>query len=287
MDWLKNDFSNSVEHPKIAEAFEKIYKGEHLSLNSFDQREYFEMRACFALDSSMLIRSGSKLPNVNEKGQPDTAHLRSKRNGNSKPIVSGTSLAGVLRHRAVKICNTIKDSSGERFVERIFGVDMEKLRERNDKHKDEGEELEPPFASRLEVKETEIDESKTNSLVHTRVKIDRFTGGAFEGALFDAAPVFARSDEKAIEISLKLRKPNDAEIGLLLLLLKDLWTSDLPIGGESSIGRGRLRGISASLRQRKNGTDEWGIEIDQALNVVESDRSKLNDYVKTLNGELK
>ena len=38
-----------------------------------------------------------------------------------------------------------------------------------------------------------------------------------------------------------------AEIGLLLLVLKDLWTGDLPIGGESSVGRGRLRGKEATL----------------------------------------
>jgi len=35
--------------------------------------------------------------------------------------------------------------------------------------------------------------------------------------------------------------------GLLLLLLRDLWTGDLPLGGESSVGRGRLKGRSATL----------------------------------------
>jgi CRISPR/Cas system CSM-associated protein Csm3 (group 7 of RAMP superfamily) len=245
-----------------------------------DQREYFEMKACFALDGSMLIRSGSKLPNVGEKGQPDTVHLRSKHKDKGRvPIVSGTSLAGVLRHRAVKICNTIAEGRGKSFVEKIFGVDMEELKERNKAIKEQ------PYASRLEVKETFIE--NISDLVQTRVKIDRFTGGAFEGALFDAAPIFARSNEKAIEISLRLRKPSEAEIGLLLLLLKDLWTSDLAIGGESSIGRGRLKGVSANLRNKMSGQDELNIGFNQTLSLSDSDRNKLNGYVKTLNDELK
>ncbi len=258
VDWLKSDFSNSVERLKIVEAFNELYSVENLSLNTFDRREYFEMSACFALDGSMLIRSGSKLADVSGKGQPDTVQLRSKhKDKGTVPVVSGTSLAGVLRHRAVKICNTIADGRGKRFVERIFGVDMEELKERNRSNATK----EQPYASRLEVNESFIE--NTSDLVHTRVKIDRFTGGAFEGALFDAAPVFAKDEKQALALTLKLRNPKGAEIGLLLLLLKDLWTSDLAIGGESSIGRGRLKGISASLHERRSSVDFWKISLNQ------------------------
>jgi CRISPR/Cas system CSM-associated protein Csm3 (group 7 of RAMP superfamily) len=292
VSWLKNDFSNSVETSQIAEAFNGIYSGENLSLNISDQREYFELTACFALDGSMLIRSGSKLSNVGEKGQPDTVHLRSKhKDKGSVPVVSGTSLAGVLRHRAMKICNTIADGRrGKRFVEKIFGVDMEELKERN---KNKGTK-EQPYASRLEVNETFIE--NTSDLVQTRVKIDRFTGGAFEGALFDAAPVFAKDDKLALTITLKLRNPKCCEIGLLLLLLKDLWTSDLAIGGESSIGRGRLKGISASLYNRKNDSDSWKIslketgkietQVEGSLPNNETGTKFLNDLVGKLRAEL-
>ena len=275
IDWLKN---GANELPKgteqtISQAFLQALSASPIQ----DQREYFEMKACFALDGSMLIRSGSRLENVDDKGQPDTVHLRSKHKDKGKvPIVSGTSLAGVLRHRAVKICNTISaNGNGEKFVEKIFGVDMKKLEERNRDNNTKNQ----PFASRLEVKETFIE--NTNDLVQTRVKIDRFTGGAYEGALFDASPVFAKDGREAVELSLKLRsvrlikddgKPEtdeekksrtDAEIGLLLLLLKDLWTSDLAIGGESSIGRGRLKGLGAKLdyRSREDGKSSWSVKL--------------------------
>ena len=98
--------------------------------------------------------------------------------------------------------------------------------------------------------ESEI--KKSASLVQTRVKIDRFTGGAYEGALFTEQPLIGKPDSE-VELHLTLRVPCDAkepdqrELGLLMLLLKDLWTGDLPVGGESGIGRGRLKGKRSNL----------------------------------------
>ncbi len=280
---------NKVQNKPIVDAIKEAC-GLVKDLQLDDKREYFEMTVCFALDGSMLIRSGSKL-GVSDKGQPDTVHLRSNRQGKNVPVVSGTSLAGVLRHRAVKICNTISNSNGKSFVEKIFGVDMEELKKRN---KDNNTN-EQPFASRLEVRETVI--NNTNDLVQTRVKIDRFTGGAFEGALFDAAPVFANGEQQAVTLNLRLRNAESYEIGLLLLLLKDLWTSDLPIGGESSIGRGRLNGKTACLRYRKNNSEFWKIGLkktdkievkleDGKLPSGETETNFLNGLVKNLKVEL-
>ena len=285
VDWLKNgamELSKGNEQT-ISHAFSHALSASPIQ----DQREYFEIKACFALDGSMLIRSGAQ---VSDNVQPDSVHLRSKHKDKGYvPIISGTSLAGVLRHRAVKICNTISSGKGEDFVEKFFGTDMKKLKERNQVTKEQ------PFASRLEVRETDI--TNTNDLIQTRVKIDRFTGGAYDGALFDAAPVFAKDNGKAIELSLKLRSPKDCEIGLLLLLLKDLWTSDLPIGGESSIGRGRLKGLSANLHYRKTETDFWKtclegtgqIKADSTEGNLPADKTEtdyLNDLVTQLKDEL-
>lgn len=278
VDWLKNGAENlaNLEVPEQ----NSILTALSVSATQ-DQRESFELNACFALDGSILIRSGSKLDAAGN-AQPDAVHLRSKRNGNSQPIVSGTSLAGVLRHRALRIANTI--NLPKDFVEKIFGVDMDELKERNKTRKQNGLEDEQPFASRLEVAESVIDAAKTNSLVQTRVKIDRFTGGAFEGALFDAAPVFAKSGEQALAINLKLRNPKKCEIGLLLLLLKDLWTSDLTIGGESSIGRGRLKGLGTELNY-KNGDNRWLVKLkgdaSDTASVVIEEYFEQNGAVKT------
>lgn len=255
LDWLKHDTDCLNVTNKISIAT--------LITQLFDKRNYFRLDATFALDGSILIRSSSKISDIY---QPDDVHLRS----NGKPILSGTSLAGVLRHRAYKIVNTLSNkATAQNITETIFGDDDTQKKDRR--------------ASRLEVRETVI--KNTNDLVQTRVKIDRFTGGAMDTALFDAAPVFSDGIEKAVSISLKLRNPSEAEIGLLLLLLKDLWTSDLAVGGESSIGRGRLKGISACLNYKGN-SDNWAVCLSQnASGQIDISGSKDRDFLNKLVSE--
>ncbi len=272
LDWLKYGGIELEKHPPNKQV--EIEKGKIETIlkitidpNS-DIRNYFELNAWFAIDGSILIRSGSKF---SDKYQPDSVHLRSKRNGLDEPIISGTSLAGVLRHRATKIVNTLKSNDDGSFVDSMFGVDMQKSKKET-------------FASRLEVSETVI--KNTNDLVHTRVKIDRFTGGAFDSALFDAAPVFSDGEQNTVNLKLRLRNAKPCEIGLLLLLLKDLWTSDLAVGGESSIGRGRLKGKTACLNY-KNGSDEmsWTASLNQnpngQIDIEGKDHASLNKFVAT------
>lgn len=266
--WLSSALASfqSATSDKIDSAMKAACDLEE-EIRTTDKRSHFKMTAQFALDSSLLIRSGSALL---QGAQPDSVQLHSKRKGKAVPVVSGTSLAGVLRHRALRIANTIAndEQKAARLVEHMFGVDIEELKVRNRKRREENKKAgksepdEQPFASRLEVTEVEIE--AVSPLVQTRVRIDRFTGGAYEGALFDAAPVFAQNrEQKTIEISLMLRSSTASEIGLLLLLLKDLWTSDLPIGGELSIGRGRLWGLEATLEMQTHGENEWSVTFNE------------------------
>ncbi|MEG3858216.1 RAMP superfamily CRISPR-associated protein, partial [Microcoleus sp. herbarium12] len=206
------------------------------------------------LVGSLLIRSGQ-----DSTGRaPDVVHLKSHRNDELKPVLSGTSLAGVLRHRAERIVNTLGGSST--LVNELFGFVQEKEAK----------------SSRLVVHEKVIENA--TELVQTRIAIDRFTGGAYHGALFDEQPIFGGS----VCIELELRNPKDNEIGLLLLLLKDLWTQDLPVGGESSIGRGRLQGESATLTWKKY-QKKWTISQahpGQLLQVTGSNKQDLEEYVQ-------
>lgn len=282
------------------------------SLQKQDNRSSAHLTAHFAIDGTLLIRSG-----FGDANSPDTVHLRSARPKKEKPseqenipIIPGTSLAGVLRQRALKIARTVssdllakKDGQpiirkiGDKeielkkadvFVEEMFGpAVIERKDSKNAK------------ASRVSIKETEIDYS--TQLVVTRVKIDRFTGGAYESALFSEQPEIGKPCEKSITLDLTLRQkaklPDDAseekkrqaeresqaELGLLLLLLKDLWTGDLPIGGESSVGRGRLKGLDATL-ETKDGT--WIFEAEGDQLKVTGDANDLEGWVKAFNEEV-
>ena len=238
-----------------------------------DQRNWFQIDATFGLQSSLLIRTGSAEP-----GSPDVAHLRSLRQGDHYPIISGTSLAGVVRSRALRIANTILGGDkGARLVNGMFGDMDEEITSSDTKLS--AADRPKPSSSRVITEESVVKEGR--DLVQSRVKIDRFTGGAFPTALFSEQPLFG-SGQTCTRLQLTLRNPQDAEIGLLLLVLKDLWAGDLPLGGESSVGRGRLSGQQATLTLHKEGTvQRWNlVQEGDTLRCQEPDGfTQLDSYV--------
>lgn len=259
--WRTGLLPDRATYPSIATAL-----GVSLE-NQSDRRDRFTIHATFQLVGSLLIRSGQ-----DSTGRtPDVVHLKSHRNDELKPVISGTSLAGVLRHRAERIVNTLGGSST--LVKELFGFV-------------EGKEAK---SSRLVVREKVIENA--TDLVQNRIAIDRFTGGAYHGALFEEQPIFGGD----VTIELELRNPKDHEIALMLLLLKDLWTSDLPVGGESSIGRGRLQGKNATLtwyqweqQNELQHKETWTIaqkDENEPLDVSNPDR--LQEFVDQLVDEVK
>lgn len=221
-----------------------------------DKREKFSLTATFGVKSSLLIRADSP---VVEMG-----HLYS----NGKPVLSGTSLAGVIRARALKIAQTLKITDATSLIDNMFGVYGDN---RNQKTSDEKR-----IASRVVIEEHEIQGGELERWVQSRVAIDRFTGGALDTALFDQQPHFGG----IVQIKLELRNPANREIGLLLLVLKDLWTGDLPVGGESSVGRGRLQGQSATLQHKDQ---QWVLSVAEKEFKIEGDKTELQKkYVSAL-----
>ncbi len=252
-----------------------------------DKRQRATLTAEFGVNGSLLIRSGF----AEKETAPDMTHLHSYSPDSDKrvPVVPGTSWAGALRQRAVKIVKTLTavqindadaiQKKATKIVDAIFGpAEIE----RDDRM----------YASRLSVAESRV--KNGHSLVQTRVSIDRFTGGALESHLFDQQPLYGDEDTR-LTLTLTLRPPSpntpeetefirDREIGLLLLLLKDLWTGDLRIGGEASVGRGKLRGLAAEL---KTPTDCWTFTATKAgLDVSGSEKGALQQFVNDLNEEV-
>lgn len=235
-----------------------------------DQRKFFHINATFLLDGSLLIRSGS---GQDDRG-PDMVHLHARQaSGTRLPILSGTSLAGALRARALKIANTLDARDrAQALIDEMFGVEMRPGVQ--------------PKASRVIVTETVVQNAMTD-LVQNRVSIDRFTGGARETALFSEQPAFGKSDT-TVTVDVRLVNPKDHEIGLLLLLLKDLWTGDLPLGGESSVGRGRSKGERATLTHQSDGASRtWEIVTNGQGLTVTGDRDALEQFVGALNQYLR
>lgn len=228
-----------------------LFKALNTSPSMPDRRDRFTLQAQFALEGSLLIRADSVVA--------DMGHLRL----NGKPVLSGTSLAGAIRARALKIANTLGLARAEALVNAMFGIFGDEVSNGT------------RAASRASVEERLIEGGEAERWVQSRVSIDRFTGGALDTALFDQQPHFGG----IVQINLELRSPQDREIGLLLLVLKDLWTGDLPLGGESGVGRGRLRGQRAELGH--NGKT-WQIWSGPTGLMIEGDRAALESYVQAV-----
>ena len=263
--WLTND-------PGVKQTGSGISDLLGATGTDLDRRNSFTVDAAFSLNGSLLIRSYGGDANA-----PDSVHLKSKRKYKRSErlvhVISGTALAGALRARALRIAGTAGTKEKARdVIDGLFGPDIEK-----NSSDDE------PFASRLVTSETEI--INPLDIVQSRVKIDRFTGGAYPTALFNEQPVFGQ-EGTGIRLKILIQQPTEVQIGLLLLLLKDLWTGDLPLGGESSVGRGRLRGENAALEYRlaNEKPKQWTIrEVKNELEIA-GDQDKLEHFVSVFSG---
>ena len=174
-----------------------------------------QLHAEFLIDGSLLIRSGST-----QASDPDAIHIHSMRDGRPVPILSGTSLAGALRARALRICNTFGDRmKASAFTSQLFGPIMGKRGNTPGAdslgRRTQTEPEERPGASRLHTFETEI--TNPVEVVQNRIKIDRFTGGAYPGALFNEQPVFG-TPESIANVHVTIDSPTPTGNGPLVTL---------------------------------------------------------------------
>lgn len=230
------------------------------------EQKTFCVDASFCLKDSLIVRSYSADPLA-----PDAVHIQSGK----KPVLPGTSLKGAIRSRAERILKTLGKS--EEILYKLFGrVDTE-----DDEIPDgSAGEKQKKEAQRGRVVVDEVVLPDYGAELQTRIKIDRFTGGTIKGALFETMPLFSDQDgNKPIKnVTITIRDYEPYEAGLMLLVLKDLWTGDLAVGGEKNIGRGVFEGIQAEIT--------WGtkkVTLKKETDGLSSgDRAALEAFVSAL-----
>jgi len=211
----------------------------------------FTINAQFDLKNSLIVRSYSE-----ESDLSDAPSIKSGRDY----IIPGTSMKGAIRSRAERILNSL--GKDQNILTKLFG--------------DAGENKD---AVKGKIQIDEIILPKFFTEIQRRIKIDRFTGGTMAGALFDSMPLFTDFKQKIQNVKITIKDYYDHEAGLLLLVLKDLWTGDLAVGGEKSVGRGVLSGHCAEI--------EWNNETailnnDLIKNQKHQIETKLNPFVNAL-----
>lgn len=172
------------------------------------------------LDGDILIKSPGK-----DVDSPDAVHLHSA----GKPILPGTSVAGVLRNHAFRISHLFKgDNAAKKIVNDLFGHEKDFI--------DKNDQI-IPKSSKLRISENFIYGSSSND--QTRNRIDNFEGGAADTALFDER---VEKGGRVHNLRIEIRNPKEQEARLLVLLINDLISGKIAFGGTSSVGRGFFTG---------------------------------------------
>lgn len=182
-----------------------------------------EITADFEIPYSVLIRHYSDSPN-----DPDTIQLAS----NGKSVIPGTSWNGAIRHAIYQILKQLNQLDRfDELTKELFGyVDKNKKGKNNTR------------ASKIVIRESVIQEGIP--LTYTRNKVDRFTGGVVDSALFEEMPHYGGK----VRLHIFIHQPETYETGLILLALKDIGNGIQAIGGDANIGRGILKSQTITVR---------------------------------------
>lgn len=261
----KYDFNDSeaVKSWLGAEEEEK-FSLELTVLQPVEIKKEFTVLASFYLEDTMLIASESSLDFEKDTDeQIRSAHITS---GNEY-VIPGTSIKGAVRRRSELILEILGIDS--RLNNILFGT--------AGKNEEASKSL--FYVEESEIMGSESESGINKSRVQTRIKVDRFTGGTVESALFTEYPV--RSGEAVLKFGIisnsHSNETNDAMKGILLLILKDLMKGELSLGGGKSIGRGYLIGHEATI------TDgDQSYKVNENFEFSVEDEKKMNDYIGRL-----
>lgn len=179
-------------------------------------------------------------------------------------FIPGTSVKGVLRHQCARILNVLE--RGSTMTDKLFGYSNDKTKK---SHK-----------GRVLVNEVYFGTTYTQEEQH-RIRVDRFTGGVMNGALFTDHPLRNTKGEKlTFPLHIRIKDCTDSEAGLAMLLVKDLMTGQVTMGANRTIGCGRIRGNSVTIHYNDESyvIDASGKVITGQVETLESLVQSLHQY---------
>ena len=148
-------------------------------------------------------------------------------------LIPASSIKGAIAHRTAFYYNLQKklfigNSEAKETIKEIFG------KAKDSKHNNDGAKGKVLFSDCFK--------SKTDEKVFDHVSIDRFTGGAIDGALFQEKTVADDGEFYTIEILLHKELKNSDEQKAFESALTDITTGMLPLGGSTTKGHGVFSG---------------------------------------------
>ena len=214
-----------------------------------------------ALKTSLLV--GAE-PDAFEAGSGDGDGKVQKVMLSSKGdyVIPGTSVKGVIRKQAEHICRAVGRYEDD-FLGSLMGYS------KSDKAKQR---------SRLRTYEVYLREG-VEAVNQSHVRIDRFTGGHIGSGLYTNKPVWQqKADEKTMTMRFAISGCSAAEAGLMLLILKDIWTGQLAFGGDKAGGSGVMQGLKAVISYQ--GNQHTMEKTADGIKASAEDREAMNSLVE-------
>lgn len=174
--------------------------------------KYIEIKVKLKQLGGISIRSY-----IAEIGDVDYEHIKCAGN----PIIPGSSWNGAIRKRMKELYEELIPIKNELIWDNIYGFVQK--------------ENKSAHISNVTTMESVITGSKSQNV--SRTKIDRFSGGTVEHALYDENATFNGNTDLVLRIK-KGKESLDWVIGLFLYVVEDIKNGLLAIGGLTSIGRG-------------------------------------------------
>ncbi len=266
-----------------------------IDFSTFKNR--YLVSATFELEKPLHVGRGTSL-------EPTGTEMPVIVDQKGRPFIPGSSAKGVLRSEIEKILRTLHNQQKKIDGDRISACDVSDpcfSREKKDdlikKCTENGKLNEEKFAngiltllctacklfgsggsaSHVMIKDMSLCSEKVRTEIRDGVAIDRDTGTAKKGALFDFEVV---PSETKFAFEAVLENIEDWQVGLFGIVLK-LWErGEIALGGKTSIGMGfgNLKDISVRMVNTEN-------LIDHAISG-ETQEVKIEDYVEIFRNKL-
>ena len=237
-EWLAFSSEESENRDKYQECStydEWVEKYEKSHESNEYHSKYITVSVPLKLTGGISIRKYSARP-----GNADFEHITS----NQEPVIPGSSWGGAIRSDMSNILKKIgMGNKVEEIIKTWFGTQEENK----------------AVQSMLVVSESIIKDAA--ELEVTRNKIDRFTGGTIESALYTERAFFGGNTKLEYMVRKDDSKDYKALLAMMELIVDDIMKGYVAIGGQVSIGRGIFSGEMSEMTYSEEYNCEEGMNL--------------------------
>ncbi|MFD3157099.1 CRISPR-associated RAMP protein Csx7 [Haloimpatiens sp. FM7330] len=234
------------------------------------------IRFDLSTNGPLLIRDGK--PSELDPTIPDIQFIRNMHNGKLEPVMPGSSIKGVFRSRVERLLYNIYECC-DIFSKKNNENCKFKYDNKNDSGKDKYQKSCPAckmfgnlgLKGRVQFKDAFIKDGNYKLGKRTNVGIDRITGAAIKGALFDPEVL----EDGTFECEIKMENYFRWQLKLIIYVLEEINEGYVTFGASTSRGFGNMKFSTFKIISK-----EYGLFKNGFYRKKECDFNKLKEILK-------